>query len=58
MIYDLLSSCSSGLDLLAVYLLAVGYTRGEVADFLHVTPGAVTRRLNRIYRAFNAEREV
>lgn len=57
MIYSLLDSCTCGLDLLAVYLLAAGYSRGEVADFLHLSPSAISRRLSRIYRAFKAERE-
>lgn len=55
MIYSLLSSCASGLDLLTVYLLAVGYTRGEVAAMLYTSPPVISRRMTRIYNEYQRE---
>ena len=55
MIYSLLSSCASGLDLLTVYLLAVGYTRGEVAAMLYTSPPVISRRMSRTYNAYQRE---
>lgn len=52
---NVLAACSSGLDLLTVYLLVLGFTRGEIADLLHTSPPVITRRLARIYRAYQRE---
>jgi hypothetical protein len=57
-IYSLLSSCSSGLDLLTVYLLAMGYSRAEAAELLHTSPPVISRRMSRIYNNFMRESRI
>ena len=48
MIYDIITACASGLDLLTVYLLVCGYTQAETAQLLGTSPPVVCRRIKRI----------
>lgn len=49
MIYDIISSCYSGFDLLIIYLLFCGYSQTETAQLLGVYPSTVYRRIKTVY---------
>lgn len=48
MIYNLISACGNGQDILTIFLLFQGYTRKEVAKMLYTTESVISRRLKRI----------
>ena len=48
MIHDLLAACSSGYDLLIVYLAALGYSLQEIATATGDSKTGIHRRLTRI----------
>ena len=52
MIYNLVSACVSGLDLLTVFLLACGYSQAETARLLSTSESVISRRMKRIYKSF------
>lgn len=52
MIYDIVSACASGLDLLTVYLLACGFSQREAAAMLSTTEPVISRRMKRIYKSY------
>lgn len=52
MIYDIVSACASGLDLLTVYLLACGFSQAEAARMLSTTEPVISRRMKRIYKSY------
>ena len=48
MIHDIITACASGLDLLTVYLLFVGYSQKEVAEMIGSDPAIVCRKVKAI----------
>lgn len=48
MIYDILASCRSGLDLLTVFLSWSGWSLGEIADEIGEHKSTTCRRLQSI----------
>lgn len=52
MIYDIVSACASGLDLLTVYLLACGFSQAEAARMLSTSEPVISRRMKRIYKSY------
>ena len=52
MIYDIISACASGLDLLTVWLLACGYSQADAARMLSTSEPVISRRMKRIYKSY------
>lgn len=48
---DLISACASGLDLLTIYLLFIGFNQRETAAMLSTSEAVISRRLRRIRRS-------
>lgn len=46
--YEILTACQSGIDLLIIWLLYQGYSQRETAAALHLSQGSVSYRLQRI----------
>lgn len=47
-LYDILSACKNGLDLLTIYLLFIGFSQKEISRELQTTESTISRRIKRI----------
>ena len=47
-LYDILSACKNGLDVLTIYLLFIGFSQKEIAMQLQTTESTISRRIKRI----------
>ncbi len=48
MIYNILSACKNGLDVLTIYLLFIGFSQKEISRELQTTESTISRRIKRI----------